>query len=193
MVASRNRVTLVKPGATTGQGYEEHELDYCYGPEATSNDIYRRTLEPIVRRVVDGVNATVLTLGSTGSGKTHTLEGAPTAATGEEGVIVRAVKGLFEMLHTKARSEGERTSASGTRVGREYEYEVETHFVEILEEKCRDLYAPTTDGSAGTQLALCYGDCHELKLCDCPVGSFRAPGELACSTCPVPAGCDLPL
>ena len=150
VVASRNRVTLVKPGATTGQGYEEHELDYCYGPEATSNDIYRRTLEPIVRRVVDGVNATVLTLGSTGSGKTHTLEGAPTAATGEEGVIVRAVKGLFEMLHTKARSEGERTSASGTRVGREYEYEVETHFVEILEEKCRDLYAPTTDGSAGT-------------------------------------------
>ena len=49
-----------------------------------------------------------------------------------------------------------------------------------------------TDGSAGTQLALCYGDCHELKLCDCPVGSFRAPGELACSTCPVPAGCDWP-
>ena len=142
VIASRSRVTLVRPGATTGQAYDEHDVDFCYGPEAGSADVYHRTLSPVVRRVVDGANAVVLTLGATATGKTHTLQGAGGASpSGEAGVVQHSVRGLFEALHAKARSEGERATATGARGGRGYEFEVETSFVEILEERCRDLYA----------------------------------------------------
>ena len=54
----------------------------------------------------------------------------------------------------------------------------------------RKVLIPATGAPAS--LSLCYGDCHDLTLCPCPIGSYRAAGALECTACPVPAGCDWP-
>ena len=55
----------------------------------------------------------------------------------------------------------------------------------------RRVYQTHADpGAAGLQL--CFGDCHTMELCACPLGQYRAEGALACTACPIPAGCDWP-
>jgi hypothetical protein len=52
----------------------------------------------------------------------------------------------------------------------------------------RKLYMPEVGGP--TSVNLCFGDCHELEPCPCPVGTYR--DGLECSACIVPADCDWP-
>ena len=45
---------------------EEHEVDYCYGPDATTKNLHDRTVEPLVQKLVEGYNAAVIIFGATG-------------------------------------------------------------------------------------------------------------------------------
>lgn len=45
---------------------EEHELDYCYGPDASTTDVYKRTLDVLTRKLVEGYNTCAMLLGATG-------------------------------------------------------------------------------------------------------------------------------
>lgn len=45
---------------------EEHELDFCYGPDASTSDVYRRTLDPLTRKLVEGYNICTVNFGATG-------------------------------------------------------------------------------------------------------------------------------
>lgn len=50
-------------------------FDHAFGPSASQDEVYRACIQPMVRSVLDGYNATVFCYGETGSGKTYTISG----------------------------------------------------------------------------------------------------------------------
>ncbi|GBG26450.1 Kinesin-like protein KIF3A [Hondaea fermentalgiana] len=67
-------------------------FDRIFGPETAQEDVYA-AVDPLVASTIKGYNATIFAYGSTGSGKTHTISGAP----GCEGIIPRAVHRIFAL------------------------------------------------------------------------------------------------
>ncbi|GHJ84381.1 hypothetical protein NliqN6_0783 [Naganishia liquefaciens] len=65
-------------------------LDACYGPERSQEDIFE-AVRPIIDQVHRGINTTVFAYGVTGSGKTWTMQGSPE----DPGVIPRVVQSIF--------------------------------------------------------------------------------------------------
>lgn len=50
-------------------------FDHAFGPAASQNEVYESCVQPLVKALVCGYNATVFCYGQTGSGKTYTLGG----------------------------------------------------------------------------------------------------------------------
>ncbi|TNM89693.1 hypothetical protein fugu_003927 [Takifugu bimaculatus] len=50
-------------------------FDHAFGPSASQDEVYRACIQPMVRSLLDGYNATVFCYGETGSGKTYTISG----------------------------------------------------------------------------------------------------------------------
>lgn len=50
-------------------------FDYVFGPTVSQNEVYQSCVQPLVKSLLDGYNATVFCYGQTGSGKTYTLGG----------------------------------------------------------------------------------------------------------------------
>ena len=53
-----------------------YTFDGVFSPEATQAEVYESAIEPIVAETLEGFNCTVFAYGQTGTGKTHTMEGA---------------------------------------------------------------------------------------------------------------------
>jgi len=128
--------------------------DRVFDPTAMQEEVFEE-LAPLVQSALDGYSCCIFAYGSTGSGKTFTMEGPsrPAAAqqqqmlladidskTAERGVIPRAVEMVFRtMLEQRVRG---------------WEYRLEVSFLEVYNEQLRDLLAPPTaaNTSAGPQL-----------------------------------------
>lgn len=41
-------------------------MDYCYGPDTTTRSLHDRTVEPLLRKLVEGYNTAVIVFGGTG-------------------------------------------------------------------------------------------------------------------------------
>lgn len=54
---------------------EEHEVDYCYGPDTTTKSLQNRTVEPLLQKLIEGYNTAVIVFGSTGIDPIQTLLG----------------------------------------------------------------------------------------------------------------------
>ena len=90
------------------------------------------TCAPLVSSALDGINGTIFAYGSTGSGKTHSMMGGG----GDPGVIPRAVAMLFDEIGRRgATVEGDPSTEAGHGV----EYEVRLSFVELYNNRFRDL------------------------------------------------------
>jgi hypothetical protein len=90
------------------------------------------TCAPLVSSALDGINGTIFAYGSTGSGKTHSMMGGG----GDPGVIPRAVAMLFDEIGRRgATVEGD----PSTEAGHGIEYEVRLSFVELYNNRFRDL------------------------------------------------------
>ncbi len=59
----------------TENGVRVYSYDQCFGPNSTNVEIYEKVGKPVVSKVLEGYNGTVLNYGQTGSGKTHTVKG----------------------------------------------------------------------------------------------------------------------
>ena len=59
--------------------------------------VFATTLEPMIKDVMKGFEATVFAYGQTGTGKTYTMEG-DTKSEEHQGVIPRAIRAIFEKL-----------------------------------------------------------------------------------------------
>jgi kinesin family protein 4/21/27 len=105
------------------------EFDYVFTSDTPQQNIYELTTVPLLNRVFDGYNATILAYGQTGSGKTYTV-GTSFGGNGGDmnetaGIIPRAVHELFQ-----------RRSSLKRRC------DVRVSFLEIHHEEIHDLLAP---------------------------------------------------
>ena len=88
---------IVPDTAATSQYASEnaYTLDYVFGSEWSTQAVYERTTEDIIKKVVGGFNGTVFAYGQTSSGKTHTMRGTQQ----EPGIIPLAVAEIFRQIH----------------------------------------------------------------------------------------------
>jgi hypothetical protein len=55
-------------GLVDAGGDRKFDFDFVYGQTSAQSDIYEQTTVPLLNRVMDGFNATILAYGQTGSG-----------------------------------------------------------------------------------------------------------------------------
>ena len=85
---------------------KKFSFDHVFGPTSSQADVYKVTVSPIVKEVLQGYNCTVFAYGQTGTGKTYTMEGGSFQSLTRggplggvilesSGVIPRAVQEVF--------------------------------------------------------------------------------------------------
>ena len=124
-----------------------YTFDGVFGPDAAQADVYARAIEPIVAETLEGFNCTVFAYGQTGTGKTHTMEGADGSFETSEttvdapgvaetaGITPRALAQIFRLLRE-----------SEHRVS---EYAVRCTFLELYNEEITDLLCDDGDAAEG--------------------------------------------
>jgi hypothetical protein len=70
---------------------KKYTFDVAFGAECTNSRLYKATIAPLIKRVVNGHNCTVFAYGATGSGKTYTMVGS----SADSGLMVRSMESLF--------------------------------------------------------------------------------------------------
>lgn len=132
-IASFANIERTEAGATilqTADGQSKtYELNYHF-PMTSSNDhVYSELVAPLAQRVFEGYNATVVSFGTMGSGKSYTLCGGPIGQ--DPGIIERSAHDLFA-----------RISADQTN-----RYLVTFSMLQIQREAITDVMNPVLDGS----------------------------------------------
>eukprot|EP00983_Pelagomonas_calceolata_P008211 268715-Pelagomonas_calceolata.AAC.1 len=99
---------------------EEYGVGYVYGPEASNADITARSIQPLLRKFLEGYNTTVIVFGATGAGKTTSLEGGKAKDSIKnsdqgDGLVHLAIDELFRMINHKAAAVGECNRMFATR------------------------------------------------------------------------------
>ena len=97
---------------------------------ASQEDVMQQVGEVAINHIWNGFNTTVFAYGQTGSGKTYSMMGTET----DPGLIPRICKELFVMYED--RKEADREKAEDGTVK---EYKLEARFLEIYNERIRDL------------------------------------------------------
>lgn len=93
---TKSQIVLREPRKDRG-GLKDRQRQWKFGfdsvftPNQGQQEVWEAA-EPLIQCTVDGFNVTLFAYGQTGSGKTHTMLGE----TGNEGIIARAVKKLFD-------------------------------------------------------------------------------------------------
>ena len=103
------------------------QMDYVFPPDCTQETVFNYSGLPLVDQVMAGYNCTLFAYGQTGSGKTYSMEGIIGDPT-NEGLIPRMVRTLFTRILSDESTE--------------FEYTLRVSFVEIYNEKLRDLLQP---------------------------------------------------
>lgn len=101
-------------------------FDTVLTPEAAQADVYDQTARRVVDDFLDGFNGTVFVYGQTGSGKTHTIIG-DVSSSDAGGIAPRAFAHVFDAIAASPPSS---------------EFLLMASFVEIYQEKVRDLLNP---------------------------------------------------
>ena len=106
----------------------DYTFDRTFDTNATQLEIYDTAVQPIVESCLEGYNGTIFAYGQTSSGKTHTMLGPDIDNEYEKGIIPRMVAGFFNRIESAPE---------------EIEFTVKVSFIEIYNEKIRDLLEPT--------------------------------------------------
>eukprot|EP00808_Paulinella_micropora_P018920 g17645.t1 len=126
-------------------------FDRVFGQYSTQEEVYLTSVAPLVAEVLRGFNCTVFAYGQTGTGKTHTMEGALERASLEAGVIPRAVHNIFDTLNKQSK-----------------EFSVKVSFLELYNERLTDLLGVEEDPKS--KKASDHGnkddDNHGLRICE---------------------------
>lgn len=105
---------------------KRYAFDKVMDAGATQTDVYKNTVRPLLKGVLEGYMATVFAYGPTGAGKTHTMLGTAS----QPGLMLLTLVDLFRLV--------------GRRAG-EYKYSVSMTYVEIYNECLYDLLVEDSD------------------------------------------------
>ncbi|CAI4457817.1 ADE_G0017910.mRNA.1.CDS.1 [Saccharomyces cerevisiae] len=100
-------------------------FDKLFDETSSQARVYKETTSPLLDSVLDGFNSTVFAYGATGCGKTYTVSGTPS----QPGIIFLAMEELFNKI---------------TDLKDEKDFEISLSYLEIYNERIRDLLKPET-------------------------------------------------
>lgn len=113
-------------GVVLGPDVGDCHYDLVFDPLALNREVYQKTVQPIIHKVMAGYNGTVFAYGMTSSGKTHLMQGS----LADPGIIPQAVAEVFAHVDRHR--------------GLETLYAVLVSYLEIYNERLVDLLAPTS-------------------------------------------------
>ncbi|PIA18525.1 kinesin-domain-containing protein [Coemansia reversa NRRL 1564] len=135
---------LIQPGEGTGKRGERRQrtytFDYAYPPvsdsgEAGQQNVFNDIGQAVLGHALSGYHCCVFAYGQTGSGKSYTMMGNSSSSS-DAGLIPRISKGLFACIEEEEeREEG-------------VSYHVEVSYLEIYNERVRDLLNPISASSS---------------------------------------------
>ncbi|ETO32051.1 kinesin family member 5B, b [Reticulomyxa filosa] len=109
------------------------DFDNVFPPNTPQANVFEAAALPLVDAVLTGYNCTLFAYGQTGSGKTYTMEG-DVDSDEHSGLIPRMVRTIFSRILD------DDSAQNGNR-----EYMVRVSFVEIYNERLRDLLNPSDE------------------------------------------------
>ncbi|CAJ1963967.1 unnamed protein product [Sphenostylis stenocarpa] len=113
-------------------------FDEVFDTSSNQEDVFQSVGVPLVRNALAGYNTTILSFGQSGSGKTHTMWGPPSAMVDESlrssqlGIVPRIFRMLFSEL------ERERLTSDQ----KQFNYQCRCSFLEIYNEQISNLLNP---------------------------------------------------
>ena len=121
-------------------------------PFSGQQEVYLATGRPALETAWEGINSCIFAYGQTGSGKTHTMMGDPSKITAE-GVLDEDSLGLIPRLCRDLFRDIDTWEENAMSTGLTKKSEVEVRFLEIYNEKVKDLLmnARMPDGTRGFQ------------------------------------------
>lgn len=129
--------SLVQKGtARKKDGHTAFHFDHIFDEDTKTPLLYMSIARPMVKTVLSGRHGTIFAYGQTGSGKTFTMQGDGKAASGQAGIIQLVASDLFRFMK------------QGALAKRDYVTKVS--YVEIYNEKIRDLLSDETCGSTAS-------------------------------------------
>ena len=129
------KVVITNPEKENDPGVV-YDVDNVYGNDASTKDIFEKSVTPLIAECIEGRNTSIVAFGQSGSGKTFTLEGEKSGASG---LIKLAVEKIFASL--EAKGEAMAAMRMGTKA-LEYSFKVSVQFVELYNETIKDLLNP---------------------------------------------------
>eukprot|EP00802_Teleaulax_amphioxeia_P006460 Tamp_06464.p1 GENE.Tamp_06464~~Tamp_06464.p1 ORF type:complete len:743 (+),score=212.59 Tamp_06464:41-2230(+) len=105
------------------------DFDSVIGPDGKQEDVYGASAKPVVDDFLEGFNGTIFCYGQTGSGKTYTMEGEIESPE-KRGLLPRMVCSVFDHMEHS---------------GEHMQFMIQIQFLEIYNEKIRDLLSPDKD------------------------------------------------
>jgi len=120
---------LAAANGGSGSAASKFNFDHAFHFTSTQEEVYQRTAQPMVKEIFAGYNCTVFAYGQTGSGKTHTMLGGKGDL---RGIIPRLVESIFQGIDE---------ADAGL------EFTVKLSYVEIYNERVRDLLTSRSAGS----------------------------------------------
>ncbi|XP_032402616.1 kinesin-like protein KIF3B [Xiphophorus hellerii] len=116
------QITIRNPKVPPDEPMKVFTFDSVYGWNSKQRDIYDDAVRPLVESVLHGFNGTIFAYGQTGTGKTHTMQGASKDPE-KRGVIPNSFEHIFTQI---SRSQNQK-------------YLVRSSYLEIYQEEIRDL------------------------------------------------------
>eukprot|EP00756_Hemistasia_phaeocysticola_P031652 Hpha_TRINITY_DN16364_c3_g4::TRINITY_DN16364_c3_g4_i2::g.61108::m.61108/K17914/KIF13; kinesin family member 13 len=128
----------------------QHTVDRVFWSECDNAEVYEVAAKPCVASAVDAYNVCLFAYGQTSSGKTHTMLGVA----GHEGIAPMMIRDLFASL------EAAESKVPGLR------WTVQASFMEIYNERVRDLFDDESDSSGhkSSVLQMHYTDASSSSL-----------------------------
>lgn len=129
--------SLVQKGtARKKDGHTAFHFDHIFDQDTKTPLMYMSIARPMVKTVLSGRHGTIFAYGQTGSGKTFTMQGDGKAASGRAGIIQLVASDLFRFM-----KQGELAKR---------DYVTKVSYIEIYNEKIRDLLSDETCGSTAS-------------------------------------------
>ncbi|TQD78921.1 hypothetical protein C1H46_035529 [Malus baccata] len=120
-------------------GDRTFSFDSVFDSKSGQEDVFQTVGVPVVKNALAGYNTSILSYGQSGSGKTYTLWGPPSAMVEDaspgscQGIVPR----IFQMLFSEIQKEQENSE------GKQLNYQFRCSFLEIYNEQIGDLLDPT--------------------------------------------------
>ncbi|WJX64872.1 hypothetical protein P8452_49602 [Trifolium repens] len=120
-------------------GDRQFRFDSVFDSKTSQEDVFQSVGVPLVKNALAGYNTSILSYGQSGSGKTYTMWGPPSAMFEEhspqshKGIVPRIFQMLFSELEKEQRN----------AEGKQFNYQCRCCFLEIYNEQVGDLLDPT--------------------------------------------------